>query len=247
MKIFATYNIKGGVGKTSTAVNLSWVSAMRGQPTVLWDLDPQGAASFYYRVKAKIKGGTEALINQKKGALEKVIKGTDYANLDMIPADFSYRNMDVILSESNKPEKRLRKMLSPLKGQYDVAMLDCPPSASLLSENVIFASDVLLVPLIPTQLSLRAYQQLKRFCRDKQLDDVVVLPFFSMVDRRKSLHRDIVEHFGEKHPEVLKTVIGYASVVEQMGMHRAPVGSFAPSSVPARLFEALWDEITLRL
>jgi cellulose biosynthesis protein BcsQ len=247
MKIFATYNIKGGVGKTSTAVNLAWVSAARGNSSVLWDLDPQGAASFYYRVKARIKGSTEALIMQNKRGLQDVVKGTDYLNLDMIPADFSYRNMDVILSEGNKPEKRLRKLLAPLKGQYDVVMLDCPPSASLLSENVIYAADVLLVPLIPTQLSLRAYQQLKKFCRDRELDNVLVLPFFSMVDRRKSLHRDIVEHFGEKHPEILKTVIGYTSIVEQMGIHRAPVGSFAPSSVPARLFEALWDEINIRI
>jgi cellulose biosynthesis protein BcsQ len=90
MRIYATYNIKGGVGKTTTAVNLAYLAAESGLRTVLWDLDPQGAASFMFRVKPKVKGGGRALISGKR-PLDDAIKGTDFDNLDLIPADFTYR------------------------------------------------------------------------------------------------------------------------------------------------------------
>ena len=99
MKIFATYNIKGGVGKTTAAVNLAYLSAADGYRTLLWDLDPQGAASFLFRIKPRVKGGGKALIRGRK-ALDDAIKGTDFENLDLLPADFTYRNMDLLLASS---------------------------------------------------------------------------------------------------------------------------------------------------
>lgn len=85
MKIIASYNIKGGVGKTATAVNLAYLAAAQGLRTLVWDLDPQGAASFYFRIKPRVKKGARGLI-EKKRALDEVIKSTDYARLDLIPA-----------------------------------------------------------------------------------------------------------------------------------------------------------------
>ena len=96
MKIFATYNIKGGVGKTTAAVNLAYLSAADGCRTLLWDLDPQGAASFLFRIKPRVKGGGKALIRGTK-TLDDAIKGTDFDHLDLLPADFTYRNMDLLL------------------------------------------------------------------------------------------------------------------------------------------------------
>src|SRR5487761_335268 len=135
MKIYATYNIKGGVGKTTTAVNLAYLAAEAGLRTVLWDLDPQGAASFMFRVKPKVKGGGKALISGKR-PLDDAIKGTDFDNLDLIPADFTYRNMDLLLDAgdprpSGKPARKLARLLAPLAADYDVVFLDCPPSVSL--------------------------------------------------------------------------------------------------------------------
>ena len=105
MRIYATYNIKGGVGKTTTAVNLAYLAAESGLRTVLWDLDPQGAASFMFRVKPRVKGGGKALILGKR-SLDETIKGTDFDNLDLIPADFTYRNMDLLLDSGARRRRK---------------------------------------------------------------------------------------------------------------------------------------------
>lgn len=246
MKVVACYNIKGGVGKTAAAVNLAWMAARDGLITLIWDLDPQGAASFYFRTTPKVKGGGRALVAGEH-ELQDMVKGTDYPLLDILPADFSYRHMDIRLDDTKKPTKRLRKLLKPLGETYDVVLLDCPPGISLVSEAVFEAADVLLVPVIPTTLSLRTLEQLQTFRNAKGLDTLRLLPFLSMVDRRKSLHREILERLPGECPELLKPHIPYATEVEQMGVHCAPVGQFAAYSRAGLAFEALWGELRRQL
>ncbi len=246
MKILATYNIKGGVGKTAAAVNLAYLAARGGARTLLWDLDPQGAATYYFRVRPKIKGGGKKLL-KGKGDLEAHIKGTDYEGLDLLPADFSYRHMDIVLEGAKKPTRRLRKVMQPLAASYDYAFLDCPPSISLVSEAVFEAADVLLVPIIPTPLSLRTLEQLETFRRRKNLDGVRLLPFFSMTDRRKKLHREIEDALPRENPSLLSTAIPYASEVEKMGLRREPLACFAPRNRAAQAYADLWQEIEGRI
>jgi chromosome partitioning protein len=247
MKVLATYNIKGGVGKTATAVNLAYLAAAEGARTLVWDLDPQGAASFYFRVKPKVKGGSEALITGRR-ALDRAIKGTDYDNLDLIPADFSYRNMDLELGETKKRTRRIDLLLRPMAKHYDYVFLDCPPSISLVSENVFRAANALLVPLIPTTLSMRTFDQLDSFLDDHPgRKKQKVVAFFSMVDMRKNLHRELVEQVGSAREDVLSVQIPATSDIERMGVHRAPLPVFAPRSRSAVAYRQLWAEIKTRI
>jgi cellulose biosynthesis protein BcsQ len=245
MKIVGIYNIKGGVGKTACAVNIAHLAALEGARVLVWDLDPQGAASFYFRVKPKIKGGTKALF-KGKSEVDDLIKGTDFENLDLLPADFSYRRMDILLDSAKKPTK-LRKILEPLADDYDYIFLDCPPGISLVSENIFRAVDALVIPLIPTTLSLRTYEQLLDFCTSNGFEDIRLWPFFSMAEMRKRLHRDIIERLPREKLGFLKAIIPHASDVEKMGLKRTPLAEYAPSSRAAGAYRELWREIKRRL
>ena len=242
MRVLATYNIKGGVGKTATSVNLACLAAQQGIRTLIWDLDPQGAASYYFRVKARVKGGARKLIKGKT-ELDSRIKATDFPGLDILPADFSYRHLDLDLDQTKRPVRQIGKILSPLSKEYELLIIDCAPSISLVSESVFRAADVLLVPTIPTHLSLRTLLQLLRSLETMTAKRLGVYPFFCMVDRRKSLHRATADLADQIPIPFLKTQIPYSSLVEKMGIHRAPLFSFARSSIPAKAYEALWREI----
>ena len=233
MRILGIYNIKGGVGKTATAVNLGYLAAASGLRTLVWDLDPQGAASFYFRIQPRIAGGSARMLRGKT-PLDDVVKGTDFENLDLLPADFSYRHMDLVLGDAKKPSLRLLN---------DWVILDCPPSISLVSENIFRAVDGLVVPLIPTTLSVRTLDQLLGFLEQHSMDQLPVLPFFSMVDRRKRMHQEVMERLAREAPRPLETRIPYSSEVERMGVHRGPLPSFAPRSPVSRSYGALWEEI----
>lgn len=242
MRVLATYSIKGGVGKTATAVNLGFLAAREGTRTLVWDLDPQGAASFYFRVKARVKGGGKSLVRGDMD-LDSRIKATDFPGLDLLPADFSYRHLDLELDQTSKPVKQIARVLKPLAREYDLLIIDCAPSISLVSESVFRAADVLLVPIIPTPLSLRTLLQLLKSLQSVKAKQLGVYPFFCMVDRRKALHRRTADLASAIPVPILRSQIPYSSLVEQMGAHRAPVHAYAGKSVAARAYDALWREI----
>jgi cellulose biosynthesis protein BcsQ len=244
MKVVALYNIKGGVGKTAACVNLAYSCAKSGMKTLLWDLDSQGAASFYFNIEPEVSGGTKKLFKTKE--IGNLVKETDIKHLDLLPADFSYRHMDLYLDNSKKPKKQMNDFLGRFQDDYDVVFLDCPPSFSLVSENVFNSADVMLVPIIPTTLSLRTYSQIIDYVNEHKKLSLKVLPFFSMLDRRKKLHLEITGNGENSIRGILHTSIPYLSIIEQMGVNRAPVGMFAPNSQAATLFDQLWTEIVLR-
>ena len=240
--VLATYNIKGGVGKTSAAVNLAYLAARDGATALIWDLDPQGGSTYLLRVKPKVKGGGRRLVRGKTDAGAR-IKGTDYERLDLLPADFSYRHMDLHLDATKRPTRRLAGVLGPLVAEYDYVFIDCPPSISLVSESVFEAADALLIPLLPATLSARTLDHIEQVAADGTRR----LAFFSMVDSRKRMHRDVMESFAAERPEMLRTVVPLAADVERMGRARAPLEEFAPRGAAAAAFRELWSEIDERL
>jgi chromosome partitioning protein len=245
MKTFATYNIKGGVGKTASAVNLAYLAARDGYRVLLADLDPQAAASFLFRVRPRVKGGGKALIAGKR-SIDGAIKATDFDNLDLLPADFTYRNLDLMLDAAKKPARRLAALLAPLRADYDVIFLDCPPGISLLSESVLGAADTVLVPLIPTTLSVRTLDQLTDFIAGIDGHRPQILAFFSMIDQRKRLHREISQQLPAQRPDIAAAVIPALSQIEKMSVLRSPVTASAPRSRAAQCYRELWQEARRR-
>src|SRR5437763_142046 len=177
---------------------------------------------------------------------------TDFAGIDLIPSDFSFRNLDVVLDAAKDPGHSLARVVRPLTKRYDHVFLDCPPSISRLSENVFNAADALLVPIIPTTLSLRALDQLdaflaRRAAGGKGVRSPLVLPFFSMVDRRKKLHRELIEDLCLAHPDILRTAVPSSAAVERMGAHQSPVAAFDHRCGAVTAYAGLWDEVLARL
>jgi len=242
MIVFGIYNIKGGVGKTAASVNLSYLSSLDGYKILLWDLDPQGASSFYYEKELGNDASLKKIITGKV-ELRDIILDTDYRNLDIIPSDFSYRHMDTILDQVKKSKKRIKEALKDLKNEYDFIFLDCPPGISILAENIFHACDYILVPTVPTPLCERTYEQIISFFEEDELDASSVIPFFSMVDARKSIHQNMMKKLTREMPNLCHSAIPFLADIEKMGIYRKPLAEFNPKSKASASFKALWKEI----
>jgi chromosome partitioning protein len=242
MKIIACYSNKGGVGKTATSVNLAYASAMKGRSTLLCDLDPQGASGFYFRVKPSKKLQNKAFFKDVKGFLD-AIRASDFDNLDLLPANLTYRDFDIFLSRMKNSRSRLTKALKELKSDYDVVILDCPPNISLLSENVFKTADKIVVPVIPTTLSVRTFEQLNDFFKENEYQRKKIMPFFSMVQNSKKLHKETMITLRKNYKSLLKNYIPFSSEIEKMGVHRAPVVTFAGKDFAANVYSDIWNEI----
>ena len=253
-KIIAVYNIKGGVGKTTSAVNLAYLSAMQGNKTLLWDMDHQGAAGFFLDVDDQLKGGVKGLFKDlsqtpsKRNISDKVVE-TNYENLDLLPSDISMRLLDVKVAESRSSNKVIEKLLAPFADDYDYIFVDCAPGLTVANESLMFAADLVLVPVIPTVLSVRMLEQLNDYIKDSvhaktKSKKPRLRAFFTLMDGRKSMHKAIYEQLCVKKKTIILPVsIPYQSHAEKMALEQKPIAEFAANSASAIAYDDLWAAV----
>lgn len=240
MAVITVFSIKGGVGKTTIATDLAWRWAQGGaHPTLLWDLDPQGGASFLTRV-GEPQRHRAAAIFQRDGRPREAIVRSAFANLSLIPADPSLRQLPSVLPRLGP--RRMQQMTSLLRSDYHRIVLDCPAGLSPLSEQALLAADVIVVPLPPSPLSLRALDQLRAELVRLYQRHAPILPVLSMYNCRRPLHRDVRHGAAAVWP-----VVPLATEIEQVAVRHKPLASFAGNASPDRALERLWQALETRI
>jgi chromosome partitioning protein len=240
MGVIAVYSPKGGVGKTTIAVDLAWRFAASGQKTLLWDLDVQGGAGFLLRAQQQAYVVDPRHLERPDKLRQKICK-TGYENLSFLGTGRSLRNLSFNLIRMG-PKPRISDLVRSLKGNFDRIVLDCPPVQDETSEQIIRATDLMVVPLPVSPLAARSLDFLLQDLADRKICKLPIIPVFSMYDVRRKLHRTAREGWMADFP-----MIPAASQIEQSAFRRAPIATFARHSEANKALERVWRGIELKL
>ena len=250
--VISVTNQKGGVGKTTTAVNVAYFLAKLGKKTLLIDFDPQGNATSGLGVdKQKLENGTMSEVMLGTRSLQHIVLDTKHKNLFLAPTTPQLANTEVELANAQGRFTRLKNAIASVEG-YDIILIDNPPSLSILTVNGLIAADYVLLPVQAEFYALEGLSQLLETMKlirknmNPTLDLIGVLP--TMVDGRTTLstqvHEEIKKHFPGK---VFKTVIPRNIRLAEAPSHGVPVGSYDRFSKGSRAYKALTKELVERI
>lgn len=250
--VIAVTNQKGGVGKTTSAVNLAYYLAKAGKSVLLIDYDPQGNATSGLGInKQELETGTMSDVMLETKTLQEIVIETKHKNLCLAPTTPQLANTEVELAKVSRKFSRLKNAIGTTRG-YDIVIIDCPPSLSLLTVNALIAARYVLLPVQAEFYALEGLGQLletMKLIREKMnptLDLVGVLP--TMVDGRTTLsnqvYEEIVKHFPGK---VFQTVIPRNIRLAEAPSHGVPIGAYDRFSKGARAYKAVAKELLERV
>ncbi len=248
-RIYTLVNQKGGVGKTTTTINLGAYLAQMGQRVLVVDLDPQANATSCLGVdKLNVEGGTyEALLGDDD--ISSFVLLNERLKLSLLPSSPSLAGAEVELVDELARESRLRKALKPIVGRYDYVLIDCPPSLGLLTVNgLIAALDGVIVPVQCEYLALEGLGQLTQTIdrvRSLLFPELIVRGVvLTMFDNRTNLSTDVVTEVNKHFPDqVFKSVIPRSVRLAEAPSYGLPISAYAPHSVGATAYEALAKEL----
>ena len=247
-KIIAVANQKGGVGKTTTAVNLSAAMGERGHKTLLVDIDPQGNASSGVGIdRRSVPKSTYELLIGEAGAKEALVQ-TQFPNLTILPSSLNLAGAELELVDFDHREARLKTALAPLREEYEYLFIDCPPSLGMITTNALCAADTLLVPIQCEYYALEGLSQLMNSVRrvkrqyNERLEIEGVL--LTMYDGRLNLTQQVVEEVKKYFPrKVFRSVIPRSVRLSEAPSYGVPIMYFDKSNRGAEAYRSLAEEL----